>query len=216
MKRITILILLIVVVIPAACILLNPKLTEVDFLSVSLAVFSLTVAIVTFFAPSLLKLRDKAAEIDLLVLKNKQIKKEMLEMNSDYLEKSSKIQNTNDYSETITKAKKAIQTLTDQINSPSLISSDIDHIIDGYHDYIKWCIMAIVFELVVVEILFTSEGFIYFVGDSLSFITSGWPLSSIRDIITCYLKIVSLTLPLFFLVCASNDMISIMKRFRAM
>lgn len=214
MKRITNLVLLVFVIIPAACILLRPKLTGVDFLSVSLAVFSLTVAIVTFFAPSLLKLRDKAAEVDLLVLKNKQIKKEMLEMNAKYLEESSKIQNTNDLRETITKAKKAIQTLSDQIDNPSLISSDIDHIIDGYHDYIKWCIMAIVFELVIVEVLFTSEGFTYFVGGSLSFITSGWPLSSIREIISCYLKILSLTLPLFFLVYASNDMISIMKRFR--
>lgn len=214
MKRITNLVLLVFVIIPAACILLRPKLTGVDFLSVSLAVFSLTVAIVTFFAPSLLKLRDKAAEVDLLVLKNKQIKKEILEMNAKYLEESSKIQNTNDLYETITKAKKAIQTLSDQIDNPSLISSDIDHIIDGYHDYIKWCIMAIVFELVIVEVLFTSEGFTYFVGGSLSFITSGWPLSSIREIISCYLKLLSLTLPLFFLVCASNDMISIMKRFR--
>lgn len=216
MKRITILRLLIFVVIPAACFLLNPKLTGVDFLSVSLAVFSVTVAIVIFFAPSLLRLRDKALEVDSLVLKNKQITKELLQMNSNYLEESNKIHNNNDYNETIARARKAIQTLTDQIDNPNSISSDIDHIIDGYHNYIKWCIIAIVLELVVVEVLFTSESFIYLVCSSLSCITTGLPLSSIRNFIACYLKISSLTLPLFFLVCASNDMISIMKRSRVM
>lgn len=214
MRRLTTIILLVFVIIPITCIFFKPDLRGIDSLSISLAIFSLTIAIVTFFAPTILRLRDKALEIDKLVQQNKQIKREMLKTNVNYLKGVNKIQNDTEIEETISKGKQTIDVLTNQIENPTLISSDIGKIIDGYYNYMKWCLVAIVLEFIVVEILFSSECFRLFVGDSLACITSGWPLSSIKDIIASDLKISSLTLTLFFLVCASNDMFYVMKSLR--
>lgn len=208
------LLLFVLLILPIACLVLRPNLENMDVLSLDLTMFSLAVAIMTFLTPTLLKIREKLLEIDLLSLKNKKSYQQILDTNVEYLEKVDEESGCYEHRDTIDKGKEAIKILNKEIENPALISSDITKIFDAYHDYMKWCIFAIVLEITIVEVFFSSYYFRFFAKESLSVITAYLPLNTIKVFMISYLKLVSLTLTLFFLIYVSNDMLYVVKKFK--
>lgn len=204
---------LLVVILPLGCYLFRPSLSDIDFLSLDVTIFSITLALITFFAPTILRFKTKAWDVDQLLIKSKLQKAELLDNQADLIEKISE-SGCKESKDTIVKARAESEKLKKQAANPQLISNDVNNIFSGYHDYMKWCLGAIIIEVIVIECLFTSNVFITFMKDDLACVSSWLNLSDWKTIISSYIKLASLSLQLFFLACISNDMIHVMKTFK--
>lgn len=212
MRIITIFIIL-VVILPLSCFFLMPSLSGIDFMSLDVTIFSITLALITFFAPTLLKLKMKVLEVDKLLIKNKELKASLIDNQAELLKKVSN-EGDKDVEETIAETHRSSEKLREQAVMHKYISDDINNTFSGYHDYMKLCLFAIVMEIVVNEFLFTSSVFSEFVKDDLSCVSCHLQLGEWKIIISSYIKLASLSLQLIFLSFVSNDMIYLMKNLK--
>ncbi len=58
MKRLLLLIVIIFVILPFTCWLLRPTLMDIDFLTLDLTVFAISLALMTFSAPIMMRFRE--------------------------------------------------------------------------------------------------------------------------------------------------------------
>ncbi len=209
MKRIGLFLLLILVIIPLVCIILRPRLTDVDFLTLDLTLFSISLGLMTFTAPMLMKFRDKLLDVDAALLKRDQGQIDLYTSLIDTV-KTLDEQNPQDSNkETIKKLETLIKIRDEKRrDNPFPFSDSISLYFHGTQDVISWCLIAIVLHIFVNEILYTSDAFRNFVRDDLSCVTASWNLSVIKSIVSSYIKLGSLTLQLYFLFRVSEDAMS--------
>ena len=215
MKRIVLLFLLIVVILPLVCIFLQPRLTDIDFLTLDLTVFSISLALMTFTAPSLMKYRDSLLKVDEAVLKKDQSIIDYCKMTIESYKKLDSLDPQDSYKDIIRKAEQRKSELSEKIKDPFQYSGTIIKYYKGTKDVLVWCMVAVVAHLLFNEILFTSDAFGCFVKNDLSCIIENWDLSTIKLIVSSYIKLASLTLQLYFLFRSSEDAISTIQMFKA-
>lgn len=215
MKRIFLLFLLLVVILPVVCIFLQPRLTDIDFLTLDLTVFSISLALMIFTAPYMMKFKDSLLNVDLALLQKAQSQIDYCKMTIENFKRLDEQDPQDSYKEIINKAEESQALLNEKIKEPFTYSNSITNIYKGIKDIIVWCFIAVVAHIVFNELLFTSDAFGNFVRNDLSYITESWNLPMIQLIVSSYIKLASLTLQLYFLFRTSEDAITTIQMFKA-
>lgn len=215
MKRIFLLFLLLVLILPLVCIFLQPRLTDIDFLTLDLTVFSISLALMIFTAPYMMKFKDPLLNVDLALLQKAQSQIDYCKMTIENFKRLDEQDPQDSYKEIIKKAEESQALLNEKINEPFTYSNSITNIYKGIKNIIVWCFIAVVAHIVFNELLFTSDAFCNFVRNDLSCITESWNLPMIQLIVSSYIKLASLTLQLYFLFRTSEDAISTIQMFKA-
>ena len=215
MKRFLILLLTIFAILPLVCFFLKPRLTDIDFLTLDLTVFSISLALMTFTAPSLMKFRDSLFKVDEAVLKKDLSIIDFCKTTIENFKKMDATTPQDSYKDIIRKAEERMAEYNDKIKDPFQFSDTITKYFKGTKDIVVWCLVAIVIHIVFDEVLLTSDAFSGFVKDNLSCMTIGWNLPVLKLIVSSYIKLVSLALQLYFLFMTSEDAISIILSFKS-
>ena len=192
MNRFSLLILLLFVILPLGCVFLQPRLTNIDFLTLDLTVFSISLALMTFMVPSLMKFRDSLLEVDETALKKDMSIIEFCKTTIGNFKKLDASDPQDDYKKVVKEAEERLAEYSEKIS-----------------------LLAIVSHIIFNEILPTSDVFNNFVRDKISSMTCNWNLSELKLIVSSYIKLSSLTLQLYFLFMTSEDTMSIIKRFKS-
>ena len=216
MKKFILLILLLIVILPLTCWCLQPTLSDIDFLTLDLTVFAISLALMTFSAPIMMKFRDMLLDMDAAVLKKDMGIIEFCESTIENYKKIDALDPRDEYKQLIKTAEERLFEYSEKIKSPFPLSDRIQKYYKGSKNIILWCLIAIVAHVVVNEVLFTSVPFVQFVKDNLSCTTLGWEVTSIKTIISSYIKLASLTLQLYFLFRTSEEAITAVVNFKAM
>ena len=216
MKRLLLLIVIIFVILPFTCWLLRPTLTDIDFLTLDLTVFAISLALMTFSAPIMMRFRDMLLDMDAAVLKKDMGIIDFCKSTIENYEKIDALDPRDEYKQLIKTAKERLLEYTEKIKQPFPLSDRIQNYYKGSKNIIVWCMVAIVAHVVVNEVLFTSGPFVHFLKEYLSCITSGWDLASIKVVISSYIKLASLTLQFYFLFRTSDEAITAVVNFKAM
>ncbi len=216
MKRILLLILLVIVIIPFTCWMLRPTLTDIDFLTLDLTVFSISLALMTFAAPTMMKFRDHLLEVDAVVLKKDLGIIDFCKSIIEYFKKLDADNPREEYKRVIKTAEERLSEYTAKVKHPFPLSDTIQSYYEGSKNIIICCVVAIVVHVLVNEVLFTSVPFAHFVKDHLSCMIAGWDFAGIKIVVSSYIKLTSLTLQLYFLYRTSEEAIATVLNFKMM
>ena len=216
MKRIVLLLLIILVLLPIVCLFLNPKLTVVDFLTLDLTIFSISVLLVTFTAPYLMRFRDMLLDTDVALLKKDKAYLDFLQSHIDILKTLDAMSPQDQHKENIHLLEDGKNKYRESIKNPFPLSDTIQNYYKGTKNIMMWCLVAISLHILFNEILFTSDSFSSFVRNDLSCLSSYMNMSYLKLFLSSYIKLSSLTLQLFFLFRTSEDTISAITSFRSL
>ena len=216
MKRLFLLILLVFIIIPLTCIWLRPTLSDIDFLTLDLTIFAISLALMTFVAPIMMKFRDMLLDVDAAVLKKDMGVIEFCKSTIENYKKLDAAYPRDENKELIQKAEARLSEYTEKVKQPFPLSDTIQNYYKATKNIIVWCLIAIIIHIVVNEVLFTSEMFSHLVKEDMACMTASWDLPSIKVIISSYIKLASLTLQLFFLYRTSEEFITTVVNFKAM
>lgn len=208
MRRKVLLLLALLVLLLAICVLLQPKLTDVDFLSLDLTIFSISLALMIFIAPILMNLRNKLLDFDMAMIKNDQSHMDFFKSQVESYKKLEALNPHSSYEELIQTAEEGVQTYSEKIKNPTLLSDMITKYFKRIKSILIWCVVAVLIHVLINEILFTSDTFIRFVKVGMYRITSGWNLSVIKLVVSSYVKLASLSLQFYFLLIICEDTIA--------
>lgn len=215
MNRFSLLILLLFVILPLGCFFLQPRLTNIDFLTLDLTVFSISLALMTFMVPSLMKFRDSLLEVDETALKKDLSIIEFCKTTIGNFKKLDASDPQDDYKKVVKEAEELLAEYNEKIKEPFKFSGIITNYFKGTKNVLVWCLLAIVSHIIFNEILPTSDVFINFVRDKISCMACNWNFSELKLIVSSYIKLSSLTLQLYFLFMTSEDTMSIIQRFKS-
>lgn len=206
MKRLLSLVIILVVVLPTVCIYFEPQIKEVDFLTLDLTIFAISVALITFASPLLMNLRGKLMLLDECLIKRD---KGILDFASERLNLARLLNSEEE--EKIAEAESIIRKKYEQFGKRKLLSDIVTAYFDGLKKIVVIC-LASIFALVFVNlVLANSTQFLDVAKSYWACFETDINSGTVKYIATTYIELSSLSLQLYLLYVTSIDSISLMK-----
>lgn len=197
--------LLLLLVLGFISFFLRPDLSKIDFLTLSITIFSISMAMVAFMSPLLHKFRGILFDLDRALIDNHKVRingcialiNSYIDiLNNPIFKENDADSNKKKLLSEKTKLEKELSKLEKHPEFHYELSSIVTNIFYSTKKRIKWCLLMIFLMFLFNSVLFNSQVFLNFICDNCNFISN---LHRWKDDISTFINISTLTCQLYLL-----------------